>query len=219
MELLARIGDYLSALLTTTGAALRLNQHALDNLGSFQWSVPVGIAIIGGASTMLGQNAVMAINRIRGLRKVLTLLGAGVGLVATGTVQAVLALLVSRLLPEGSWHLRQLLPGVLVAFAPYWLGFLVLIPYSGPGIARLLQAWNLVALWSVLTIQLGTDRLTGLGVALVAWLGSFGLGFVFEHSRFHVRDRLFCLVSGSPGLSAQDLMNDVALPDDTGADA
>lgn len=50
------------------------------------------------------------------------------------------------------------LTGVLVATAPQVWGFLVLIPYMGPAIGRILSAWSAVCLWAVTASTFGIGR-------------------------------------------------------------
>ncbi|NLH71203.1 MAG: hypothetical protein GX454_13690, partial [Brooklawnia sp.] len=128
--------DYLVALFRTARQALLGNSDALQMDATLAWTVPLGIAAVAGASMMIGQSLVLAINRVDRRRGVLTMVAACLGSVAVALLETALVWSLARLVVDESRPIVELLPGVLVAFAPYWLGFLVLLPYTGPGIAR-----------------------------------------------------------------------------------
>ncbi len=118
----------------------------------------------------------------------------------------------ARLIVGESRPISELLPAVLVGLAPYWLGFLVLLPYTGPGIARVLQIWHVIALWMLLTPVLGTDRGTALLVTAGAWLATVAVDFAAEHSPLRLRERLFRLLTGSKATTSRDLMAAASSP-------
>ena len=204
--------DYLVALFRTARQALGANPDALQQAAGFGWAVPIGIAIVAGASMMTGQSLVLAINRVPRRRGVLTVAAAGLGSVAVAGLEAVLVWGLARLIVGESRPITELLPAVLVGFAPYWLGFLVLLPYTGPGIARVLQIWHVIALWTLLTPVLGTDRGTALLVTAGAWLATVAVDFVAEHSPLRLRERLFRLLTGSKAATSRDLMAAASSP-------
>ena len=76
----------------------------------------------------------------------------------------------------GSWWAGRdvsyvtVLTGVLVSTAPQIWGFLVLIPYLGSAIGRLLSAWSAVCLWAVTATTFGLGRWPALLLVGVAWL-------------------------------------------------
>lgn len=200
------VGGFLGALLGATSRAMRLDSTALSVGSGFGWWVPVGVALVAGISVFLGQGVVLAINRVRGLRRLLTMIAAAIGMVAAGAVEAVLVS-IAGFIALGDWrHLDVLLPTVLLASAPYWLGFLVAVPYSGPGIARLLNAWHLVCLWALLVPVLGVGRIPALLVAGIAWLATMALDWINEHSPLRLRERVFRLITGTKGLTGADVL-------------
>lgn len=206
------IGAYLRALFSTARAVVAVDGHALQEMNRFVWSVPIGIALIAGVSVMLGQVAVLGINKVRGLRRVLTLLSAGILLILNGLVQALIAALLTLLATPSRLHASDFLPAILASLAPFWLGFLIMLPYSGPGIARILQVWHLVALWALLTVQLDSSAAVGLLVAGGAWLGSLTVSWIVDHSKLDLRERVFRWASGTRWVTSEDLMMDAAIP-------
>ncbi len=217
VDFLAMIGAYLRALFSTARAVVMLDGHALQEMGRFIWSAPIGIALIAGVSTMLGQAAVLGINRVQGLRRFLTLIAAGLLLILNGLVQALIAALLTYLTTPSRLHAHDFLPAILASLAPFWLGFLIMLPYSGPGIARILQVWNLVALWALLTVQLDTSAAVGLLVAAGSWLGSLGVSWLVEHSKIDLRERVFRWASGTRWVTSGDLMQAASTKDSVGS--
>lgn len=200
------IGQYLTGLTQTVRRVWSLDPAALDRAGRFGLAVPVGVAIVAGISIMVGQSLVLAINRVGRSRAVLTMIASGLGTLLIGAIEALLVAGLGRLILGNSPRVAELLPSVLIAFAPYWWGFLVLLPYSGQGVARLLQVWHLLALWTVLIPVLDATSGPALLVAAAAWLATIGVDWVIEHSPLRLRERAFRLVSGSKGLTSRDLM-------------
>lgn len=170
--------------------------------------VAVTIAILAGASTLLGNSVVLFVNRVRGVRFAISLLINGVGFVVLYAVQALIIAVVGYLVTGERLDLGTSTWAVLLATAPLVFGFFELIPYLGPGIARLLQAWGLIALWAVVDVlyQVGHWRsllIVGAGwgaMQLVSWLLSRPLAALGA--------LVWRLTTGLPGMvTAHDLLS------------
>lgn len=199
------VSDYLMALLAAVGHTLTLDPHALDHAARFGRSVPIGAAVVGGISLMVGQSVMLAINRVGRARGVLTMLASGVGMVAVAALAALLVAGFGWLALGSAARPSDLLPSVLLSFAPYWLGFLILLPYTGEGIARILRIWQVVALWRLLTPLLVTDRPTALILAVVVLLATSGVSWLVERSPLRLRERIFRAASGSTWYTSDDV--------------
>lgn len=197
------MNDYLGALFATLGASLSLNGDGGSVRG---WAVSVGIGLVAGVSTMLGQWAVLAINRVRGLRMAMTLLTSAAGMLLKGAIQSALFILLGNLFLGVDLSLSQVLPLVLASYGPFWFGFLVVLPYTGPGIARILNVWVLLAMWSFAIVSLGLTRPNALLLTLGAWLGAQLIDWCFELAPIRLATRVFRWVSGSEGVTSDDLM-------------
>lgn len=131
--------------------------------------IAITIAVLAGASTLLGNSVVLFLNRIRGWRFGVSLLLNGLGMVALYVVQAAIIAAVGfgvtgeRVGPPAAIY------AVMLATAPMILGFFELVPYMGPGIGHLLQAWGVAALWLVVTVLYDLDIWTALWITLVGW--------------------------------------------------
>ena len=201
------LGEYVNALMGTVGCGLAVDSScAAQHLAQFAWAVPVGVGVVAGISLMVGQWALLAINRVGRWRTLLTLVASGLGTLLAAAIEAALVTGLGWLLLGGSPRIGAVLPSVLIAFAPYWLGFLVVLPYTGPGVARIVKVWHLLLLWQLLRPALGVGSTAALAVAAAAWLAAEVIDVAIERSPIRLRERVFCLASGSPGLTGRDLM-------------
>ncbi len=183
----------------------------MEETARLGWVVPVSVAVVAGTSLMLGQWAILAINRVGRWRTLLTLVISGLGMLLTGVIEALLVALCGWVLLGRSLRVAALLPSVLIAFAPYWLGFLVFLPYSGPGIARVLKVWHLLILWALLRPVLEASATGALAVVATAWLATQALGLLADRPPIRLRERVFHLVSDSAGWTGRDLMESATM--------
>lgn len=170
--------------------------------------ISIVVAALAGISTLLGNSVVLFLNRVRGWRFLATLLLNGSAMVLLYLVQALVIAIVGPLLVGENPGFPVVLRGVMLAAAPMVFGFLGLIPYLGPAITRLLQAWGVVALWLVVTSVFGTDLWVGLAIAVIGWgvmqLISWGLARPVTR----LSDRVWRMLTGKPAMmTGQDLLS------------
>jgi hypothetical protein len=127
------------------------------------------VAVLAGASTLLGDSVVLFLNRIRGWRFAFTLFLNGVAMVLLYALQAVAIFVIGALVTGKTPDPGLVLRGTLLSTAPMVFGFLALIPYLGPAIARLLQLWGLLALWIIVEMFFLTALWESLVITLVSW--------------------------------------------------
>lgn len=177
---MAEVARYLSGLWELITRAYRLDPDALAWAREHPYSIwlTVGVAIVAGVSVMLGHAVVLLLNRIAGWRFAVGLLLSAIWWVLLHAFESVL------LWALGSWASGRdigyvtVLSGVLLATAPQIWGFLVLIPYSGTAIGRLLSAWSVVVLWAVTAGTFGVGRWPALGLVAASWLAMQGVSMV-----------------------------------------
>lgn len=131
--------------------------------------ISVTIAVLAGASTLLGNSVVLFLNRVRGWRFVVSLLLNGLGFVALYATQALIVLVVGQLATGRTVPWEVVVRSVMLATAPLVFGFFELIPYLGPGIAKFLQAWGVVALLTVVAVVYQTGFWQAVLITGVAW--------------------------------------------------
>lgn len=197
--------DVLVSLRRTVVAVLGLDSHALDLAGGSPMLVGFLVLVVAAVSTLIGQSVLLVINRISRFRTVITLVYSILGIALTALVQSLLVSLLTRALTDSYVPVVAVMPSALVAFAPYWFGFLMMLPYTGPGVARLLEVWHLVALWRLLTPLIGTGALVAAGVTVVVWVVTLLLNALLDHSPWHLRENAVRLAAGKPLVSAAEL--------------
>ncbi len=170
--------------------------------------ISITVAILAGISTLIGNSVVLFLNRVRGWRFVITMLLNAVGFVLLYALQAFVIAIVGPLVVGHSPGLAAVTRGVMLATAPMIFGFFVLIPYLGPAIARVLQAWGLLVLWVVVDALFDTDLWTALLITVIGWgvmqLLSWSLARPFNW----IGDRIWRLATGTPSMmTGRDLLS------------
>jgi hypothetical protein len=152
--------------------ALRLNPRLFAIVETYPRSVWVvlTIALIGGAGLMVGQAVILFVNRVSPVRFLFSL-GLNAVTFALGLAfWAASIWLISRIVLQVHVPLTVTLRLVALGAAPYVFGPLILMPYAGAAIGKLLSVWSaLVVVSAVSTILAGS-----VGGALVA----VGLGWL-----------------------------------------
>ena len=170
--------------------------------------ISMTVAALAGASTLLGDSVVLFLNRVRGWRFVITMLLNAFGFVLLYALQALVIAVVGPLVVGNSPGLTAVTRGVMLATAPLVFGFFVLIPYLGPAIARVLQAWGLLVLWLVVDVLFQTDLWTALLVTGIGWAVMQLLSWSLSRPVAWVGDRIWRVLSGQPSMmTGRDLLS------------
>ena len=170
--------------------------------------ISLTVAILAGVSTLFGDSVVLFLNRVRGWRFAMTMGFNAVGFVLLYALQAFVIAVVGPLIVGHTPGLAAVIRGVMLATAPMILGFLVLIPYLGPAIARVLQAWGLLVLWLVVDVLFATDLWTALLITGLGW----GLMQLLSWSLYRpaqwLGDRIWRVITGTPSMmTGRDLLS------------
>jgi hypothetical protein len=177
-------------------------------------AVTATVAGLAGISTLFGNSVVLFLNRVRGWRFAATLALNGVGMVALYVVQALVIAVIGAAILGRRPDLLVVVRAVMLSSAPLVFGVLVLIPYSGPAIGRLLQAWSVVVLWFLVDAAFHTNLAAALVITLVGWgvmqLASWGLSRPMKW----LGDRIWSGITGrSSMMTGRDLLSgDFFLP-------
>ena len=164
---------YLDTMLRLVGGALELDPAAFQAVFNYSGQpslLLLWIVFIAGLSLMVGQSVVLFANRIKPARFALSLALGAVGFVINVAVFVLVVWAMANLLGEHSWPLSQVARAIALASAPYWLSFLVLIPYLGLILERLLKIYVFLALLVALQAIFGLTFWGALGGGLVALL-------------------------------------------------
>lgn len=201
--------DFLSSLGRAIVGVWTLDPTMVDwfrTADSQAW-IAVTIAALAGISTLLGNSVVLFWNHIRGWRFAMSLLINGVAMVCLLLAQAVVITLIGWLATGHPTSFRTTAIAVMLSTAPLIFGFAELAPYVGPGIARVLQVWSLLALVGIVRAVFEVGYWQGLLIAIVGWLIMQGLSWLLAKPLTWLGNRLWVRLSGQPTLlTAQDIL-------------
>jgi hypothetical protein len=164
--------DQIAAIARGVGGILWLNQDAIREIQAAPYGLSLAIAILllGTASDVLGNSPLLFINKMHRGRFAIAM---GIDFVLSVVRLAIWLcsfwILIDWLRPAGA----RLINVVLVlglGYAPMLLGILVVIPFAGPFIGRLLLAWALVAVLVSMAVATNTSLLEEFGPAFVVVL-------------------------------------------------
>ncbi len=170
--------------------------------------ISMTVAALAGVSTLIGDSVVLFLNRVRGWRFAVTMLLNALGFVLLYALQALVIAIVGPLVVGRSPGLAAVTSGVMLATAPMIFGFFVLIPYLGPAIARVLQAWGLLVLWVVVDALFDTDLWTALLITAIGWAVMQLLSWSLARPVASIGDRIWRMVTGRPSMmTGRDLLS------------
>jgi hypothetical protein len=184
--------QYFSIMFQMVGGVLRLSPEPFlllvqsPNLhGMVVW-----IVFIGGLSKMTGNSVVLFANRVKPIRFFISMFLAATQFtlnvfITTSFVWAIFIFLFN-INPEYLDVVRT----ISLAYAPYWLGFLVFIPYLGTGIERLLRLYVMVTLIIGLRTVFGLSFLSALVNSLFIYLVVVGVDYLLGKIFTPLGDRL-----------------------------
>lgn len=199
MDFLHELFRYFAYLWGGITHALRLDPGVFAFVEEYPQSawVVAGIVFLAGASTLLGHSAVLFINRVRKSRFVISLITNGLVFVVSYIVWGLIVWLVGRILFGIDPPWGQFVRMVGLSTAPLVFGFLVLIPWMGPFVGKVLNVWSMLILIAIVEHQFkigfwGAVVCVGLG-----WLASLALTNTIGRPLAAFRNKLFQKVSGS----------------------
>lgn len=194
--------------LRTLGAALGLDAGLFSALGPVNvWSA-VGVAVLAGASTMLGHVAILLLNRIRGLRLASSLLLSALSLALLYSAQAAVTWAVATLALRRPLPLAPLVLVALVALAPLVFNFVTALPHVGLGLGRVLQAWSYLVLWIGVARTFSLDWFWSLAFTIAGWLVMQLLSRLAQRPLNWLYSRLWTLATGRPTMvTSKDILS------------
>ena len=171
MDLIKLVWLYFAMLWEAITNALKLNPEVLQVVEQYPWSawVVAGIVFLAGASTLLGQSAVLFINRVRKSRFVISLVTNGFIFIVSYIVWGFIVWLVGFFLFDINPPFGQFVRMVGLSTAPLVFSFFVLIPWMGPFVGKVLNVWSLVILIGIVQFTYKIELL-GRGGLRNPWL-------------------------------------------------
>jgi|tagenome__1003787_1003787.scaffolds.fasta_scaffold20057077_1 hypothetical protein len=159
------------------GSALALDRSALAAAATAPGALRVAmlIALLGGASLMLGQSVILFANRVS-RRRFATCLGiAGLVYVAGLVAWAVTIWLSARLVFRLDIPVRTIMISIGIGQAPLVFGFLCLFPAIGSSLQRILVGYSLLVVVAALSAVLGMRVWQAGLLAAAGWFFRAGL--------------------------------------------
>ena len=209
MDFLQELFRYFAYLWGGITHALRLDPGVFAFVEQYPQSawVVAGIVFLAGASTLLGQSAVLFINRVRKSRFVISLITNGLIFVISYIVWGLIVWVVARLLFNIDPPWGQFVRMVGLSTAPLVFGFFVLIPWMGPFVGKVLNVWSLLILIAVIEYQFKIGFWGAAICVLLGWLASLALTNTIGKPIAALRNKVFQKVSGSKlDSTADDLL-------------
>ncbi len=208
-DFFASIIRYFEALFAVIWHALTLNPLLYDFVAKQPLAgyLVLGVVFLGGASVLLGQSAVLFINRVRRGRFFFSLGLNGIMYVISYFVWGLTITLIGRLLFEFEPEYGAIVRMVGLSTAPLIFGFFILIPWMGPFIGRVINVWGFLILVSVVQYGFQVGLISALVCVGLGWLAMMLLNNLIGRPIIGVRNKMWQKVAGSSlDASAQDLL-------------
>lgn len=179
--------------------ALRLDPGVFQFVEQYPQSawVVAGIVFLAGASVLLGHSAVLFINRVRRSRFVISLITNGIIFIISYFVWGFTVWLIGRILFQMDPPWTQFVRMVGLSTAPLVFGFLVLIPWMGPFLGKLLNIWSMLILIAIVEFQFKIGFWGAVACVALGWLASLAFTNTIGRPVAALRNKVFQLVSGS----------------------
>ena len=162
----------LSSLWQLAGGALRMDPDAFRAAVVQPGGVQLAIAILflGGVSVTLGQSVVLLANRI-GRRRFILSLVVFAGMFVLGVVIWASSIwLLADLVFDAQQPFSHVITVVALSYAPYLIGFLILLPYLGNIINIALRIWVFLAVLVAVSALYQFNFWEALVAAVLGWI-------------------------------------------------
>lgn len=159
--------------------------------------IVLGVVFLAGISMLIGQSVVLFLNRVRPRRFVLSLLANGVLFIMSGAVWALAIYLSGRWLFAESPSFGLVVRLVGLSFAPQVFGFLILVPYAGPFIQRVLYTWSLLIAVGAVRFSFGVGFFPALLCVAIGWLLLWLLTVSIGRPLVMLRNRIAHAIAGT----------------------
>ena len=218
--------EYLFVVVETIGYALRLDPRAFTIAIYHPHGARIiaGIVFLAGMSMLLGQSVMLFVNRVRRGRFFFSLLTNGVVFVISYAVWGLAVAFIATFLFE-----INIVNEVLIVFligistAPLVFGFLILIPYMGPAIGKVLNVWQLLIMTTAVRFTFDVGIVMAIIAVGLSWLLMLLVSNTIGRPVVHLRNLIYRKITGSTlDATTQDILLEYSagqpLPDQTPAE-
>lgn len=208
--------EFIRLMWVGTIEAMKLNPRAFEYVmaGNGSGWVILAIAILGGASLLLGQSVILFVNRVSPGRFMLSLLMNGIIFTLSLMVWALAIWLTSRVLFPNQIPFLTVLRLVGLGAAPYVFGFLVLLPYAGNFIGKVLSVWSFLVVLAGLTVLARGHFGAALVCTALGWLLITVMSATIGRPIINARNKVWKQLTGADlDASVQDILTQFATED------
>ncbi|MBK8051394.1 MAG: hypothetical protein IPK16_32445 [Anaerolineales bacterium] len=209
MELFAYIIGYFLALFWVVVHAMFFDPevYAFGSESPYSFWLVLGVMFLAGVSTLLGQSVILFINRVRRGRFVVSLVTNGLLFVVQYVVWGIVIGIVGRFIFQFEPQPGAIVRLVGLSTAPLVLGFLVLIPYLGAFIGKLLNVWVFLIQVVIITEAFHTGFWRGVIAVGAGWLIMLLMTNTIGKPVVRMRNFFWKRVTGTPmEATAQDIL-------------
>lgn len=209
--------EYFNLLFAAIGYALRLDPLVYEAAITHPRSVEIiaGIIFLAGMSMLLGQSVILFVNKVRRGRFVFSMLTNGLIFLITyllwGLAVAIIGYFMFNVpivrLIGVAWLIG-------LSTAPLVFGFLILIPYMGTGIGKVLSVWQVLIMTTVVQFAFEVDFIPAAVCVGVSWLFMLLLSNTIGKPVVKLRNFIYRKVTGS---NLDATTQDILLEFSTGA--
>ena len=192
--------EYIVLIFTAIGYALRLDErvYAAAVVHPKGVEIIVGIVFLAGVSMFLGQSVILFVNRVRRGRFVFSLLTNGVVFVVSYLIWGLAIAFIGWLMFDVDAKDLVIVAALVgLSTAPLVFGFLILIPYSGPAIGKLLNVWQLLIMITVVESTFRVGIFAAIACVGLSWLLMLILTNTIGRPVVRLRNALYRKVTGS----------------------
>jgi hypothetical protein len=207
--------DYLATLWRVIGKALWLEPDLLQAAGAAAgteagpraFALAIGVIVVAGVSSLLGQSVTLFINRVRPGRFIFSLALNGLLLVVNWLVWSLTLWLIGIALFPITPSYRTILLLIALSYAPLVYGFLILIPWLGLFIQRLVYVWSFIIVVGAVQFEFQTGFFQALVAAGIGWLVMLVMTLTIGRPLVALRNLIFHKVAGTRlDATAQDIL-------------
>ena len=166
------LGGFLAAVWQLISAVLRLNPNAYHAALALPEGGKLALTIlfIAGVSYTLGQSVVLFANRVNRRHFIFAVTVSALTLVVSVFFWAVSIQFIALALSGSQQPLTNVLTVVAISFAPFLFGFLILMPYLGSIISKILRIWVFLAVTVGVGVSFQFSFWQALLCSVLGWL-------------------------------------------------
>lgn len=165
------------------------------------------VVMLAGASQLLGQSVALFVNRVSPRRFIVSLVLNGILFAISLVIWAITIWLIGTFIFAADTSLGQVIRIVCLGSAPLVFGFLILIPYLGTFISRVLSIWSFLIVLRDISFSFEIGVIGSLACVGLGWLLILFLSDTIGRPVIFLRDRIWRRITGSSlDVTAHDML-------------